>query len=160
MKRFVFLLIALAGASVAQAAEPAPAAVRLSFAQAVSMAAQQNAAVQVASLRTAQAAAKITQSRGALLPSVSGQATMTDRTFNLYALGISLPTAPGAAPYPALQGPVWDSERGSSSRNPCSTGRRGRSCSRLGAVGARRPGRERRRRGGERRARVPARGPR
>lgn len=110
MKRYALILLALASASAAHAAEPAAAAVRLTFAQAVNMAAQQNASVQVASLRTSQAAAKITQSRGALLPSVTGQASMTDRTFNLYALGITLPTAPGAAPYPALQGPVWDSE--------------------------------------------------
>lgn len=109
MKRIAFLLAALACASPAFAAEPA-AAVRLTFAEAVELASRQNAGVQVAALRTGQAGAKVTQSRGALLPSVSAQATMSDRTFNLYALGIKLPTAPGAAPTPALQGPVYDSE--------------------------------------------------
>ncbi|MFN8588447.1 MAG: TolC family protein [Candidatus Eisenbacteria bacterium] len=108
MKHILFTAaVALAaGTSAARAAEP----VRLSFAQAVALASQQSAGVQLATLRTGEAGAKVTQARGALLPSVSAQATMTDRTFNLYALGISLPTAPGAAPYPALQGPVWDSE--------------------------------------------------
>ncbi len=107
MKRFPVVVALLATlAPAARAAEP----VRLSFAQAVALASQQNAQVQLATLRTGEAASKVTQSRGALLPNVTAQATMTDRTFNLYALGISLPTAPGAAPYPALQGPVWDSE--------------------------------------------------
>ncbi|MCC6651825.1 MAG: TolC family protein [Candidatus Eisenbacteria bacterium] len=135
MRRFAFALLALASVSPARAEEAVP----LSFAQVVSMAAQQNASVQVAQLRTAQAAAKVTQSRGALLPSVSGQASMTDRTFNLYALGITLPSAPGAAPYPALQGPVWDSEARLRVSQPVfdwSAWRKLRA-SRLGLVGAR-----------------------
>ena len=46
----------------------------------------------------------------------------------------------GAVPR-AAGGPVWDSRRGSSSRSPCSTGRRGRSFApRLGLVGARADG--------------------
>lgn len=137
MKRvLVTALTALAAlAPAARATEPA----RLSFAQAVALAGQQNAQVQLASLRTGEAQAKVTQSRGALLPSLTAQATMSDRTFNLYALGISLPTAPGAAPYPALQGPVWDSEARLKFSQPVfdwASWQKLRS-SRLGLVGAR-----------------------
>lgn len=84
--------------------------VRLRFSEAVSLAATGNPAVTLAQLRTAEASAKVTQSRGALLPSVTGLATLADRTFNLYALGFTLPSAPGQPRTPALQGPVYDTE--------------------------------------------------
>lgn len=136
MKRILVIALALAAiVPAARAAEPA----QLSFAQAVALAGQQNAQVQLASLRTGEAQAKVVQSRGALLPSLTAQATMSDRTFNLYALGISLPTAPGAAPYPALQGPVWDSEARLKFSQPLfdwASWQKLRS-SRLGLVGAR-----------------------
>lgn len=108
-ERFTALLaLALSGALAASAGAAEP--VRLRFSDAVTMAATGNPAVSLAQLRAEEAAAKVTQSRGALLPSVTGQASMTDRTFNLYALGITLPTVPGQPKTPALQGPVYDTE--------------------------------------------------
>jgi outer membrane protein len=83
---------------------------RLSLAQAVALASGKSPAVVAAQQRTREAEARVGQSRAALLPSLTGQATMTDRTFNLYALGIEFPSVPGSPPLPALQGPVWDSE--------------------------------------------------
>lgn len=83
---------------------------RLTLAEVVSLAATQNPGVTVAQMRTQAASARVGQSRAALLPSLTGQATSTERTFNLYSLGITFPVAPGSAPYPALQGPVHDTE--------------------------------------------------
>ena len=83
---------------------------RFTLAEAVSLAAAKNPGVTAAQMRTLAARARVGQSRAALLPSLTGQATTTERTFNLYALGISLPVAPGSKPYPALQGPVYDTE--------------------------------------------------
>jgi outer membrane protein TolC len=111
MRRYA--IVALAGALAGSALAPlafAQAPERLTLAQAVAIASGRSPGVSLARMRAEQADAKITQSRGALLPTVTGQATMVDRTFNLYALGFTLPSAPGAAPYPALQGPVYDSE--------------------------------------------------
>jgi outer membrane protein TolC len=100
------LLCLAAGAAAAGAAEPR----RLTLAEAVTLASGGAPNVMLARLRLEESTAKVGQSRAALLPSLTGQATMTQRTFNLYALGITLPVAPGQKPYPALQGPVWDSE--------------------------------------------------
>ncbi|HTR98086.1 MAG TPA: TolC family protein [Candidatus Acidoferrales bacterium] len=111
MKSFAFAGVALAllalapsGAALADAPQP------LTLAQAVAIAADKSPSVALANLRTQEAAAKVGQSRGALLPTVTGQASMVDRTFNLYTLGITLPTIPGLPPYAKLQGPVYDSE--------------------------------------------------
>jgi len=83
---------------------------RFTLAQAVSIAAGQNPGVTLAQQRVQEAAGKVGQARAGLLPSLTGQATMTDRTFNLYTLGLALPAVPGMPPYAKLQGPVYDSE--------------------------------------------------
>jgi outer membrane protein TolC len=100
------LTLALAAPPTARA----ESARRLTLAQAVTLASDASPGVTIAALREREAQARVGQSRAALLPSLSAQATATQRTFNLYALGFSFPTAPGQAPLPALQGPVWDSE--------------------------------------------------
>jgi outer membrane protein TolC len=110
MNRTIAVLATLACALALVATAHAEAPLRLTLAQAVSLAAGQNPNVTMAQIRSEEAQARIGQSRAALLPSLTGQATMTDRTYNLYALGISLPVAPGQPPYPALQGPVYESE--------------------------------------------------
>jgi outer membrane protein TolC len=149
MKRHALALLAaalatsvLAAAALAQAPErptAAQAPERLTLAEVVAIAAGRSPGVSLARMRADEADAKITQSRGALLPSLTGQATMVDRTFNLYALGFTLPSAPGAAPYPALQGPVYDSEARLKVSQPLldlSSMQKVRA-SRLGALGAR-----------------------
>ncbi|MCC6350432.1 MAG: TolC family protein [Candidatus Eisenbacteria bacterium] len=94
-------------AAVPAGADSAPAPA-LGFAEAVALAARQNASVQVAQLRVGEANARVAQSRAAFLPSVTAQATMTDRTFNLNALGMAIPGFPRLAD--PLIGPVWESE--------------------------------------------------
>ncbi len=130
---------AQSSASRPDSATSTPAPARLTLGQAVSMAAGRSATVSLARLRAEEPRARVTQSYGSLLPSLTGQATMTDRTYNLYALGISLPTVPGQPPYPALQGPVYDSEARLKVAQPLldiSSWQRLRA-SRLGALGAR-----------------------
>jgi outer membrane protein TolC len=110
MTRFVAVVAAALCALSLAAPAGAEPPLRLTLAQAVSIAAGKSPSVTIAQLRAQEAAARVGQSRAALLPTLTGQATLTDRTFNLYALGISLPVAPGSQPYPALQGPVYDTE--------------------------------------------------
>ncbi len=132
-------LAAIALAATAAVAAAAEAPQRLTLAEAVSVAAQRSAGVATAHLKADEATARVSQARAGLLPSVTGQVSMVDRTFNLYALGISLPTAPGQAPYPALQGPVYDSEARVKVSQPLvdlSTWQKVRA-SRLGVLGAR-----------------------
>lgn len=127
------LALSLAATAHAQAPE------RLSLSQAVARAAGKNPNVTLAQLRAEEAGSRVVQSYSAFLPSVTGQATMVDRTFNLYALGISLPTAPGQAPYAALQGPVYDSEARLKVAQPVFdwAGLKRLRASRLGQLGAR-----------------------
>src|SRR5712691_6646469 len=87
-------LLAAAGPAVAQA--PAPA--RLSFADAVRVATSAAPAVELASLRTTEADARVRAARAALLPSLSGVAAWFNRTFNVRALGIPFPPIPGQRP--------------------------------------------------------------
>ena len=93
---WVVALAALAGA--AAAAEP-PA--RLSLAEAVRRAAAESPAARIGALRSEQAARRPAQSLGALLPSISGTASTSNRTFNLRAQGFPLP--PGL---PDVIGPI------------------------------------------------------
>jgi outer membrane protein TolC len=79
---------------------------RLSLAQAVAIATGETPAVQIAAQRVDQASARLGESRGVLLPSLSGAASQIDHTFNLKALGIPFPPIPGAPPIPDLVGPV------------------------------------------------------
>jgi outer membrane protein TolC len=91
--------VGLAGAARAQAPVP------LSLREAVTRAADQTAGVRVAGAEVEAAVARAGEARGALLPQLSASAMDMNRTFNLYAMGITLPTAPGEPPMPPLVGP-------------------------------------------------------
>lgn len=97
------LALAASFAPLAHAAD----APRLGFADAVALASRQSTGVTLAELRRREAEARIGQARAAFLPSVTAQATMVDRTFNLLAMGIQLPGFHVTDP---LIGPVYDSE--------------------------------------------------
>ncbi len=104
------LLVSLAlvpraiAATTAAATAPAPATA-LSLERAVGIAAGGSAPVQIAGLRTREAAGRRAQSRAALLPGISGSASTVNRTFSIAALGLSFPSLPGAPPTPDLAGP-------------------------------------------------------
>lgn len=100
MNRIAASVVVLAGL-----AGPAAAQQPLSLHDAVQRAATQTAGVAMAGERVAQAEARVDQARGALLPQVSATTSATNRTFNVDAFGLSLPTAPGEAHDP-LVGPV------------------------------------------------------
>jgi outer membrane protein TolC len=72
--------------------------VRLSLGDAARRAAHQSNGVQGAEQRAAEAQARVTQARAALLPELSGNALQSGRTFNSVTFGITLPTAPGQPP--------------------------------------------------------------
>src|SRR5881398_3957219 len=104
------LLAVLAGLVAAPAAAQAPAApapLRLSFADAVSMAAGKTPVVELATLRTTEADARVRQARAALLPSLSGSGAWLNRSFNSRSLGIDFPNPPPPQPplVPLLVGP-------------------------------------------------------
>jgi outer membrane protein TolC len=80
--------------------------VRLSLAEAVRLASGESPAVQIAALRATQAGDRVGQSRGALLPTLTGSASTSNRTFNLKAQGIPFPAIPGVAPFPDVIGPI------------------------------------------------------
>src|SRR5437870_10181522 len=91
------LLAVLAGLSAAPLAGQAPgtsAPVRLSFADAVTMAAGKTPVVELATLRTTEADARVRQARAALLPSLSGSGAWLNRSFNSRSIGISFPGVP------------------------------------------------------------------
>src|SRR5205814_2313671 len=67
---------------------------RLSFADAVSMAAGKTPVVELATLRTTEADARVRQARAALLPSLSGSGAWLNRSFNSRSIGISFPGVP------------------------------------------------------------------
>ena len=96
----------LAAAAAAQAPPAAPAApVKLTLAEAVAIAAGETPAVRLAALRTDEARSRRTQARAALLPSLSGSAFVTDRTFSFAAMGIGFVQLPGVT-IPDRIGPV------------------------------------------------------
>ncbi len=105
LPRPIALVFAAALVAVTGAAAQAPAPLRLSFADAVRVAGSTAPAVELASLRTREADARVRQARAALLPSLSGTGAWLNRTFNSKSLGISFPTAPGQPPFPELIGP-------------------------------------------------------
>src|SRR6184192_3499856 len=84
----------LVAASAAAQAPAAPAPLRLSFADAVSMAAGKTPVVELATLRTTEADARVRQARAALLPSLSGSGAWLNRSFNSRSIGISFPGIP------------------------------------------------------------------
>lgn len=106
----VALALASAGTAGAQTPPSPGQPIRLSIGDAARLAAHQSAGVQTAEQRVAQAQARVTQSRAALLPDLSANALQSGRTFNSVTFGISLPSGPGQPPLfnPAGQvlGPV------------------------------------------------------
>ncbi len=107
MKHAPFAAAVLALAALLPAPSRAADNPSLGFADAVSLATRQNTGVALAGLRRREASARVGQARAAFLPSVTGQATMTDRTYNILSLGIDLP---GFSIPDPLIGPVYDSE--------------------------------------------------
>ena len=95
------LLPAVAGAAEPGSAEPR----RLSFAEAVRVAAGETPAARIAGLKADQAQARLSESRGAFLPSLSGSASEANRTTNIATFGIEFPSTPGAPPQEDLIGP-------------------------------------------------------
>jgi len=98
------LLAWLVAASAPLAAQtPAPTTpLRLSFADAVRLAAGEVPAVALATLRTNEADARVRQARAALLPSLSVSGAWLNRTFNSKSLGIEFPDIPTTPPTPAV----------------------------------------------------------
>ncbi len=95
---------ALAGVAPSVVAQ-VPAPLRLSFAEAVSQAAGTAPAVELATLRTNEADARVRQARAALLPSLSAGGAWLDRTYNSKSFGFSFSTLPGQPPVPTRIGP-------------------------------------------------------
>src|SRR2546426_5062469 len=96
----------VAAPSLLAAQQPAtPTPLRLSFADAVRVASGQATPVELATLRTSEADARVRQARSALLPSLSASGAWVNRTFNSKSLGISFPTPPGQPGLPELIGP-------------------------------------------------------
>ena len=89
----------LTAAPRAGAQQPvAPRDTVLTLGEAARLAARQSAPVEAARARVAQLAARVTQSREALLPYLALDARQTQRTFNTAEFGISFPSAPGQPP--------------------------------------------------------------
>jgi outer membrane protein TolC len=76
--------------------------VRLSFADAVRRAAGTAPVVELATLRTDEAQARVQETRSALLPGFTVGAGWVNRTFNSRSLGITFPTPPGVKGLPTL----------------------------------------------------------
>jgi len=90
----VILLVGLGTAPVAAQAPGPSAPLRLSFADAVNLAAGKTPVVELATLRTREAEARVRQARAALLPSLSGSGVWLNRSFNSRSIGISFPGVP------------------------------------------------------------------
>src|SRR5256884_7356956 len=91
----VILLVGLGTAPVAAQAPGPSAPLRLSFADAVNMAAGKTPIVELATLRTSEADARVRQARAAPLPSLSGSRGWLHRSFNSRSIRISFPRRPG-----------------------------------------------------------------
>lgn len=107
----VTLLLPLA--AVPSLAAQAPAARRLSLGDVVRLATEQNAGVEVAHARTAQAAARIRLRRADLLPNISASAVEAGRTFNTATLGFAFRGADGSSffnPDGEVLGPVLSTD--------------------------------------------------
>src|SRR5213594_4881765 len=87
----------LVAASAAAQAPAAPAPLRLSFADAVSMAAGKTPVVELATLHTTEADARVRQARAALLPSLSGSGAWLNRSFNSRLSHAPLPESDGSS---------------------------------------------------------------
>src|SRR3989449_6039470 len=105
-RRVAVLAWLVAVPSLLAAQQPAtPTALRLSFADAVRVASGQATPVELATLRTSEADARVRQARSALLPSLAISGAWVNRTFTSKSLGISFPTPPGQPGLPDLIGP-------------------------------------------------------
>lgn len=93
---------------VADAAAPVLPATpsSLTFSQAIALAVGATPAVELATLRQKEASTRVWQSRSALLPSFGGAASYLNRTYNLEAMGISIPHLPGMPALGNLVGPL------------------------------------------------------
>ena len=100
VSRRVVAVLAWLGA--APLAAQAPPLLRLSFADAVHRAAGTAPVVELATLRTDEAQARVQQTRSALLPGFSLGAGWVNRNFNSRSLGITIPTPPGVKGLPTL----------------------------------------------------------
>ena len=96
------IVAALAWLGAAPLGAQTPTPVRLSFGDAVRRAAGTAPVVELATLRTDEAQARVQQTRSALLPGFSVGAGWVNRTFNSRSLGITFPTPPGAKGLPTL----------------------------------------------------------
>lgn len=103
--RFLLVTGLLAGTLAPPAPAAADEARPLTFHDAVTAAASGNPAVTIAQLRQHEADARVTQARSVFLPSVTGTASMADRTFNVVAQGISFKLPNGQA-FGPLIGPI------------------------------------------------------
>jgi len=101
----LLVLLLAAPAARAQTPDPAPAGARLTLAQAIALATAGHPAVTLAGLRAQEAAARVGQSRAALLPSLGASAFESNRTVNLETFGFSFPSPPGAPAIPDRIGP-------------------------------------------------------
>src|SRR3989475_133317 len=89
--RLLALLVGLSAAPLAGQAPGTSAPVRLSFADAVNLATGKTPVVELATLRTTEADARVRQARAALLPSLSGSGAWLNRSFHSRSIGISFP---------------------------------------------------------------------
>lgn len=94
--RLVTAAALLVPVSVAGAQQTAPQ--QLSLGDAVRMAVRQSALVETAGLRTAQAQARVTQTRSAFLPNFSASALELGHTINSATFGFNFPAQPGQPP--------------------------------------------------------------
>ncbi|HEY6209679.1 MAG TPA: TolC family protein, partial [Gemmatimonadales bacterium] len=99
MRPFLLMLVGLT-VSVTRAEAQTTGPLRLSFAEAVRRAAGEAPVVALATLRTAEADARVSQARAALLPSLALGGFWVNRDFNSQSLGIPFP------PQFALPNPV------------------------------------------------------
>ncbi|MDE3172010.1 MAG: TolC family protein [Gemmatimonadota bacterium] len=93
--RLLAAALVLPAALAAQQAAPRP----LSLGDAVRLAARQSALVQTAALRTAQAEARVSETRSAFLPSLTAGATEAQTTLNSATFGFNFPAQPGQPPF-------------------------------------------------------------
>lgn len=133
--RKALLAFAVSGASLLfaspQAQSQSAPARRLTMAEAVRIAEQQNASAEIARLRVDEADARVRQRRADLLPNLSSYFQEAGRTFNTSTLGIEFPTAPGQRPFfdprGQVEGPINTSDlRGRLQQNLFDAGALGR----------------------------------
>src|SRR5213594_4596134 len=95
--RLVALLVALSPAPLVAQAPGASVPLHLSFADAVNMAAGKTPVVELATLHTTEADARVRQARAALLPSLSGSGAWLNRSFNSRLSHAPLPESDGSS---------------------------------------------------------------